>query len=164
MAVHCVLWSISLRFVGTRSVLWLELCSQASDYTQARYYFKTPHTHSLKLHRSVSMMNIEKLLLSRNVSCVCFSSSQNSTDWCTYSLQRRRVNTSTSTIDRRTHYHKVENTEVMLGSNSRVFRALTLTCHTLKKLPRTLIPRRRRRRGMMILTARKRRKTRRKKK
>lgn len=157
--VHCVLWSINLRFVGTRSAPWRALCSQASDYTQARYSSNTLHTHAhaLKLHQSL------KALQSLNVYCVCLFSSRNSTDWCTYSLQRRKVNTSTNTIDRKTRCHKVGNPYYTYYTQSvSVFRVLTFVCHALKKRRQTRIPRRRRKRGMMILTARKRRKTRRK--
>lgn len=69
----------------------------------------TPPTHTHSKITPISFYNkYTKILLSRDIYCLCIFSSQNSIDWCTYSLQRRRVNTSTNTIDRRTHYHKVQ--------------------------------------------------------
>lgn len=65
---------------------------------------------------------------------VCFFSSQNNTDWCTYSLQRRRANTSTNTIDRRTHYHKVQNTEVKQEWKT-CFQSANLNLSHLKETP-----------------------------
>lgn len=60
-------------------------------------YYKWRYIISSHIVQSSTYMNVY----------VCYFSSQNSTDWCTYSLQRRRANTSTSIIDHRTHYHKV---------------------------------------------------------
>lgn len=57
--------------------------------------------------------------------CLFFPSCQNSTDWCTYSLQRRRANISTSTIDHRTHYHKVWHKLFIYTNVTTVFRPLT---------------------------------------
>lgn len=107
------LWLISHLCVGTPSAPSQAPYSQASDYTQDRYGILTTCTklHLYVFHYSHSSVSQSFCTLK----CFgvfffgLFCSYQNSTDWCTYSLQRRKANTSTNTIDRRTHCLKVQN-------------------------------------------------------
>lgn len=169
-AARCALWSISRQCAGTPSAHWPALCSQASDYTQDRYYLNKTQTQVFKLHTFFSVLTMYPSFLNYIVSfntlmlVFIFPSSQNSTDWCTYNLQRRRANTSTNTIDRRTpcrkvwHKRNIQYTQMQWMQG--VFGPLTCFFLASQKLHQTLIPKRRRKRGTTILTARKRRKTR----
>lgn len=66
------------------------------------------HPQVQKLHIVILLTRLCHVFIMLQYECCClFFSFQNSTDWCTYSLQRRRANTSTNTIDHRTHYHRV---------------------------------------------------------